>query len=580
MAGESSNTEQLAIEVLARINDLETNMKKATALTSKAFTDMRKSSKTATATMEADAKRSSAVIVQAAAMTGTKIGDLGKATANLAYQQKNLAMQLGDVGQSLALGASPLQVLLQQGPQIAQIYGPGEGGIGRAFKETGNLLVGLVTRFGPLLAVLAAAYGAYKLLMSSSVAAKNAVDEQTKALAAQAAPASSLEGMVKDLASAQSAYADAVANTATTQVGASQQIIAATKAEFEAKKQLFELELARQKASIEVQRAAIAQIGADMRGRIDQGVFTRDDRIQTGTADPLVGDLTINASRLEAVQKTLEMINADPATAELKKLRAELTLNEIGVGKMEDALKKAWNGQPIEIDKTTKSTKASADSVRDATDAWEGLRQVSESVVAQQKATADKMKEVADRVRVVADTTASAMGDIRRGFLEGGSAAEVFGDAALNVFDKIASAIETQFANTLVGAFMGPSTGGFNLLSMFGAGTAVAGGAAGAGGMGVVASSASAMARPASIRPAGARVAASRPARGGEVDLKIRLVSEGLNIRPEVEAAADGRIARHTPGIVKAAVGDYRTHVLPGDVKKVMSRPRDKKGPR
>lgn len=81
-------------------------------------------------------------------------------SANDNWQRRNLMMQLGDAGQSLALGAKPMQVLLQQGPQIAQIWGPGEGGIGRAFRETGNMITGVIGKF-PLLsaAAVAAAVG-------------------------------------------------------------------------------------------------------------------------------------------------------------------------------------------------------------------------------------------------------------------------------------------------------------------------------------------------------------------------------------------------------------------------------------
>ncbi len=82
-----------------------------------------------------------------------------KTSKNLAFQQRNLSMQLLDTGQSLALGMPPLQVLLQQGPQIAQIWGTNEGGVGRAFKETGMQLLGLVTKF-PLLTAGALAFGA------------------------------------------------------------------------------------------------------------------------------------------------------------------------------------------------------------------------------------------------------------------------------------------------------------------------------------------------------------------------------------------------------------------------------------
>lgn len=84
-----------------------------------------------------------------------------KASRMASFQRRNLVFQINDVTQSLALGMAPMQVLLQQGPQIAQIYGPGEGGIGRAFQETGKMLGGFIARlglFGPALAAVGIAF--------------------------------------------------------------------------------------------------------------------------------------------------------------------------------------------------------------------------------------------------------------------------------------------------------------------------------------------------------------------------------------------------------------------------------------
>lgn len=87
---------------------------------------------------------------------GQAVDHLAKASRNAAMQQKLLLFQLNDIGVSLASGMNPLLVMVQQGSQISQIYGPGEGGIGRAFKETGSMLGRLVTRFPVLTAAVAA----------------------------------------------------------------------------------------------------------------------------------------------------------------------------------------------------------------------------------------------------------------------------------------------------------------------------------------------------------------------------------------------------------------------------------------
>lgn len=71
---------------------------------------------------------------RATSSTNQVFTQFAKTSSLASFQQRNLAFQLNDVTQSILLGMPAMQILLQQGPQIAQIYGPGEGGIGRAFK--------------------------------------------------------------------------------------------------------------------------------------------------------------------------------------------------------------------------------------------------------------------------------------------------------------------------------------------------------------------------------------------------------------------------------------------------------------
>lgn len=92
----------------------------------------------------------------AAGRQANSILALGKSSAMAANQQRNLAFQLNDVAVSLAGGANPLLVFAQQGSQIATIYGPEEGGVGKALQETGKMAVGLVTKFWPIAAAVAA----------------------------------------------------------------------------------------------------------------------------------------------------------------------------------------------------------------------------------------------------------------------------------------------------------------------------------------------------------------------------------------------------------------------------------------
>lgn len=77
------------------------------------------------------------------------------------FQQRQLMFQVNDVVQSLLLGMPLTQVALQQGPQIAQMYGPGEGGIGRAFSDTGKLITGVLTKFPAITAAVAVTGAAF-----------------------------------------------------------------------------------------------------------------------------------------------------------------------------------------------------------------------------------------------------------------------------------------------------------------------------------------------------------------------------------------------------------------------------------
>jgi hypothetical protein len=82
---------------------------------------------------------SHAPVATAAANTAA----LGRSAQNAAFQQQQLAFQLNDVFTSLATGAPPLQVFLQQSGQITQIYG-GVGATVRAAAAAigGSLVLG------------------------------------------------------------------------------------------------------------------------------------------------------------------------------------------------------------------------------------------------------------------------------------------------------------------------------------------------------------------------------------------------------------------------------------------------------
>lgn len=74
----SSDDEQLAISIVAKLGELEKQMAKANGITARAYREMTLSSRKATRQMEDDAIRSTVRINQALASVGTKVGAFGK----------------------------------------------------------------------------------------------------------------------------------------------------------------------------------------------------------------------------------------------------------------------------------------------------------------------------------------------------------------------------------------------------------------------------------------------------------------------------------------------------------------------
>ncbi|MFI3904331.1 hypothetical protein [Ochrobactrum sp. S1502_03] len=75
----AENEERLVVLLEARVNELEKGMNKAQRVANAAYREMKKGSRSATAQMEQDAKRSASRVNQAFATIGTKVGGYGKA---------------------------------------------------------------------------------------------------------------------------------------------------------------------------------------------------------------------------------------------------------------------------------------------------------------------------------------------------------------------------------------------------------------------------------------------------------------------------------------------------------------------
>ncbi|MDW9417411.1 hypothetical protein GOB15_23770 [Sinorhizobium meliloti] len=396
------------------------------------------------------------------ARLATANDNIADSTRNAAFQQKNLQMQLSDTFQSIALGMPVTQVLLQQGPQIASIYGPGEGGIGRAFKETAAMAATLVARLWPVAAAAAGVYAAYQVLTSNSAAAALEVDSLTKELAKQAVSAGTVSSMIADLATVQATYDKALEATAKAHSSMSAANIANTEAEFNAKKSLLELQLKYQQALIETQKAEIAQKGLALRQEIAGSVNIDLGRAERGGfSDPRIGNFVRLPDDITGLDKTREMIDASPLTDEMKKIRAELTLNELAAGRLQEALGTTFNAAGTEA-KTAGGTikKAATEGV----DAWDGLRKVSEGVADQMKEAAQQAEE---QVRFFRDLTGGAVSDFFSSIEEGASVWEAFSEAAINALDKIANKLLDDVLDAVF-QVNGAGTGGGGVLGGLG----------------------------------------------------------------------------------------------------------------
>jgi hypothetical protein len=110
-----------------------------------------------------EARLSSAVTAQNLMNAAQARG--AKAIGLTATESLNLSRQMADVGVSLAMGMNPLMVMIQQGPQVADIFGQASArGVGFS-----GALRGMVAAAGPLLPILVAV-GAAAAVVAGGVA--------------------------------------------------------------------------------------------------------------------------------------------------------------------------------------------------------------------------------------------------------------------------------------------------------------------------------------------------------------------------------------------------------------------------
>lgn len=191
---------------------------------------------------------------------GSSVQTATRAQRQFNAQVQNGAFQVGDFFVQVASGQSPLRAFTQQATQFLGIFGP----------------VGAIVGAG--VAILGALAVAFTGTRGESEKAQTALEKFSGA-------ANDLEGRIGNLQSAATAYANAIKKTGENQTAASNAIIAATAAEFEARKQLLALET-------EIQRTRATEIG---------GAIARNERSIQASRDLFGSDQGLERARALAI---------------------------------------------------------------------------------------------------------------------------------------------------------------------------------------------------------------------------------------------------------------------------------------
>ncbi len=122
MGATQGDEEQLAINVIAKLSDLEKQMAKANGITAKAFREMTLTTQRATRQMETDAARSAERINAAMATVGTRIGAVGRnfaAAAVAAFSTEKLI----EASQAYVRASNALKVAGLSGSALTETFG-------------------------------------------------------------------------------------------------------------------------------------------------------------------------------------------------------------------------------------------------------------------------------------------------------------------------------------------------------------------------------------------------------------------------------------------------------------------------
>lgn len=318
-----------------------------------------------------DARRASGAVKASGA---SMAGSFRAANSNVG----NLAAQFNDIGVQLAGGQSPFLIAMQQGSQITQAIGP-MGATG-AVKALGSAFLSLISPIN-LITIGVIALGG--TLIQWLVSAQKESKGLTEQLAEQAAPISSLSGRISELQSITDDYAKAIRGTAKDQQIATDSIIANSEREFNAKKSLLDLELKRQRAAIEVQKAELAKAGAELGSQVRSKLLTVKNSEAGGYSDPKVGQFVRSPFDANLLSSTTALLESNPLTDKVKELRANIDLAELSTSTLEDALKTTFSeGVATSVGRIASTAKTGAEK---ATEKYQDLIRSGEQFIAGQQ---------------------------------------------------------------------------------------------------------------------------------------------------------------------------------------------------
>lgn len=649
-----SNAEQLAIEVLAKIGDLEKNMKRANALTAKAYSDMAKGSKSATRQMEADMLRSTTRINQAVALTAGKIGDVGKAFAGslarnalaagvallsvaaIVGQTKQALEEFGDIADKSAQSGLDAE-FFQELTYGASLAGVGMDDLSSALntfnKNSGLAVVGKGKMVQALKALNPALLENIRNADSQAERVKLAADaiNQAKTAAEKAAIATTLFGNSgAALVPVFNGGADAIERTAVKarELGiiVDNELISRADElgdEFDTASQVMD----RQFKKTLIDLAPILISSAQLAGDLARGITAIIDSMRS------IENQSLKTLETNQATNALQRLDMEQKIADLKQQEADGTISLMDRAELAnqqaqyDLLKK----QDVEMTKIIAKRNEAAEAIKQMNGAGSGddgdgvlppitpggstRNQAAEDAIRQAKAVQDlidnlrleqsllgrseidqaKMKALRDAgaaatadqkteierlivataqekaanealmqsIELQRDIAKGALTDITTAFEDGKITAKEWADVVSNMIRKVSDAI----INNLVNMAITPANGGFNLFgALLGLGGAVAGGGTGVG--------AGAVTKAAAPRLPSAARAAAQSAASVHVTVGASVKGDG-SFRPFVEGVSDERIGRHVPGMIEGGVRAYTRHTLPGDVKKIIQRPKD-----